>query len=287
LNFSRALILDANFALAWAELSRARGFQAGQDLLPAGELETARKEARVAAEKAVALDPLQPETHNALGVVLLREGEFTKATSEFHRALELNPRSSYAILHLGSIAGEEGRLDEQVRLQEQALAIDPLNVNILDRVGSAYLAVGRPDTAEPFFRRQLELSPQNMFAKTNLGIASALLGRPAEALDFLERGARDESERRWARALMYPALGRKAEADALLVSLERDPGSAQPFDIAEVYAYHNDKDRAFEWLDRQYRVHPQYLRSELHHLAFEVVFDDTLPLLMPSPLVDG
>jgi adenylate cyclase len=261
---ARALILDPGFAHAWAELSRAKGFQAGQGLLPAGELETARKEAHVAAEKAVALDPLLPEAHNALGVINLREEEITKATSEFHRALELNPRSSDAILQLGTIAGEEGRLDEQVRLKEQALAIDPLNVNILDRLGFAYLAVGRADTAEPVFRKQLELSPQNMFAKTNLGVALALLGRPAEALDFLERGAHDESDRRWARALLYPALGRKAEADALLVSLERDPGSARPFDIAEVYAYHNDNDRAFEWLERQYRVDPKELRGELH-----------------------
>jgi TolB-like protein/Tfp pilus assembly protein PilF len=261
---SRALTLDPSFAPAWAEFSRARGFQAGQGLLPAAELETARKEARVAAEKAVALDPFLPEAHNALGVSHLRAEEISEAASEFRRTLELNSRNSDAILQLGTIAGEEGRLDEQVRLKEQALAIDPLNVNVLDRLGFAYLAVGRPDTAELLFRRQLELSPQNMFAKTNIGIALALLGKPAEALDFLERGAHDESERRWARALLYPALGRKAEADALLVSLERDPGSAQPFDIAEVYAYHNDKDRAFAWLDRQYRVDPQYLRGELN-----------------------
>jgi TolB-like protein/Flp pilus assembly protein TadD len=261
---SRALVLDPGFALAWAELSRMKGFLAGQGLLPPGELETARKEARGAAEKAVALDPLLPEAHNALGVVDLREDEITKATSEFRRALELNPRSSDAILQLGSIAGEEGRLDEQVRLKEQALAIDPLNINILDRLGFAYLAVGKPAAAETIFRRQLELSPQNMFAKTNLGVALALQGKPAEALDFLERGANDDSERRWARALLYPALGRRTEADALLVSLERDPGSAQPFDIAEVYAYHNDKDRAFDWLERQYRVDPKYLRGEIH-----------------------
>jgi adenylate cyclase len=261
---SRALTLDPSFAPAWAELSRAKGFLAGQGLLHADELESARKEARVAAERAVALDPFLAEAHNALGVSHLREAEISEATSEFHRTLELNSRNSDAILQLGTIAGQEGRLDEQLRLKEQALAIDPLNVNILDRVGNAYLAVGRPAAAETIFRRQLELSPQNMFANGNLGIALALLGRPAEALNFLERGAHDDGERRWARALLYPALGKKTEADALLVSLERDPGSVQPLDIAGVYAYHNDKDRAFEWLDRQYRLDPNLLRSEIH-----------------------
>jgi adenylate cyclase len=261
---SRALILDANFALAWAELSRMKGFLAGQGLLPAGELETARQEAHLAADKAIALDPSLPEAHVALGVVYMREQELPKATSALRHALELNPRSGDAMQHLGSIAGEEGRLDEQITLIEQARVLDPLNINILDRLGNAYLAVGKPSVAESIFRRQLELSPQNMFANGNIGIALALLGKPAEALEFLERGAHDDSERRWARALLYPALGRKTEADALLVSLERDPGSVQPLDIAEVYAYHNDKERAFEWLDRQYRVDPKLLRAELH-----------------------
>jgi TolB-like protein/Tfp pilus assembly protein PilF len=260
---SRALILDPNFAPAWAELARDRAFQAGQGLLPAGQMEAAREEARNAADKAIALDPLLPEAHIALGRVYLYPGkDIAKAAAEFRRALELNPRSGDAMLQLGTVAGQEGRLDERVRLQEQALAMDPLNVNILDVLGNAYLAAGKPSTAETIFRRQLELSPQNMFANGNVGIALAFLGRSAEALDFMERGARNDTDRRWARALLYPALGRKTEADALLDSLEREPGSLMPLDIAEVYAYHNDKDRAYEWLERQYRVDPNLL--DLH-----------------------
>jgi TolB-like protein/Tfp pilus assembly protein PilF len=260
---SRALILDPNFAPAWAELSRDRAFQAAQGLLPAGQMEAAREEARNAADKAIALDPSLPEAHVALGRVYLYYGpDITKAAAEFRRALELNPRSGDAMLQLGSVAGREGRLDERVRLQEQALAMDPLNVNILDVLGNAYLAVGKPSAAETIFRRQLELSPQNMFANGNVGIALAFLGRPAEALDFMERGARNDADRRWAQALLYPALGRKSEADALLISLEHDLSSISPLDIAEVYAYHNDKDRAFEWLERQYRVDPNLL--DLH-----------------------
>jgi adenylate cyclase len=264
---SRALKLDPGFALAWAEMSRTKGFLAAQGLLPTAELEVARKAARAAAETAVALDPTLPEAHTALGMINLREEDLTKATGEFRRALELNPRSSDAILQLGSIAGEQGRLDEQIALKEQALAIDPLNVNILDSLGFAYLAAGKLAAAEAMYRRQLELSPQNMFANANIGMALALLGRPAEALDFMERGDSVDSKHRWERALLYPALGRKAEAGALLVSLERDP-SIRPLDIAEVYAYHGDKDHAFEFLDRQYLADANYLRAELHSDPF-------------------
>jgi adenylate cyclase len=258
----RALELDPTFALAWAQLSRELAFQA-ENILPKGESESARIEARRTAEKAVALDPSLPEAYVALGrVYMYYDGDITKAAAEYGRALELNPRSGDAMLQLGLVAGQQGRLDERVRLQEQALAMDPLNVNILDVLGNAYLAVGKPSVAETIFRRQLELSPQNMFANGNIGIALALLGKPAEALVLMEQGARNDAERRWARALLYPALGRKAEADELLVSLERDPGSLLPLDIAEIHAYRNDKDRAFEWLERQYRLDPKIL--DLH-----------------------
>ena len=258
----RALALDPTFALAWAQLSRELAFQA-ENILPKGESQSARIEARRTAEKAVALDPSLPEAHVALGrVYMYYDGNINKAAAEYRRALELNPRSGDAMLQLGLVAGQQGRLDERVRLQEQALAMDPLNVNIMDVLGNAYLAVGNPSAAETIFRRQLELSPQNMFANGNLGIALIFVGKPAEALVLMEQGARNDAERRWARALLYPALGRKAEADALLVSLERDPGSLLPLDIAEIYSYRNDKDRAFEWLERQYRLDPKIL--DLH-----------------------
>ncbi len=261
---SQALVLDPTFAPAWAALSRQKAFQAAQGLLPAEEQEAAKKDARLAAEKAVALNPLLPEARNALGMIYLREDEDAKASVEFRRALELNPRSSDALVHLGTIAGGDGRLDEQVKLQEQALAIDPLNVNILDRLGNSYLSVGNAAAAEAIFRRQRDLDPQSMFVNISLAIALAMQGRAAEALKFMEQASRDDAGRRWSRAMMYPALGRKAEADALLASLERDPGSIRPLEIAEVYAHRNNNDGAFEWLDRQYRVDPKVLRDEIH-----------------------
>src|SRR5580698_4305823 len=155
----QALKLDPKFALAWAELSRLRAFQAS-NILPKGKSETARIEARTAAEKAVALDPSLPEARIALGRVYMNfDLDIGNAGAEFRRALELNPRSSDALLQLGSLAGLEGRLDERITLQEQALMLDPLNVNILDVLGTAYLVVGNPAAAEPIFRRELNLSP--------------------------------------------------------------------------------------------------------------------------------
>jgi adenylate cyclase len=260
----QALILDPNFALAWAALSRSKRFQAAQGLVPQAQLPATQLEARRAAEKSVALMPSLAEGHVALGrIYLLDDQNLPKAAAELRRAQELDPHSADVLLQLGYLAGYQGRLDERIKLQERALAMDPLNVNTLDVVGSAYMAVGNFAAAVPLFRRELDLSPENMFAKSNLGYALALYGKPAEALDMLEQIVRSDAEARLARALLYPELGRAAEADVLLASLENDPGTITPLDFAELYAYRKDSDRAFQWLERAYQADPKKLRASI------------------------
>ena len=259
---TRAVALDPSFAKAWALISRVRGFQFYQGLVVALEMESARREARQAADKAVALDPNLAEGHVALGrVYMLSDNNLPKATTEFNRALEINPRDSDAILQLGFVAGLEGRIDDKIRLSEQALALDPLNTNIMTVLGENILGSGNPTAAEKILRRLLAVSPTNIFVKGDLGNALALLGKPSEALDFLESAARNDEERRWARALLYPSIGRAAEGDALLAALEVKPGSLRPMDIADIHAFRGHRDQSFEWLERQYRVDPKELKD--------------------------
>ena len=75
--------------------------------------------------------------------------------------------------------------------------------------------------------------------------------KPEAALQEMER----EKEAFWHRyglALAYHALGRKGEADAALAELlEKDKEDAA-FQIAEVYAFRGEADKAFEWLERAY-----------------------------------
>jgi hypothetical protein len=53
-------------------------------------------------------------------------------------------------------------------------------------------------------------------------------------------------------ALAYHALGRKKESDAALAELIGKYHADWAFQIAEVYAFRGEADRAFEWLERAY-----------------------------------
>jgi hypothetical protein len=58
--------------------------------------------------------------------------------------------------------------------------------------------------------------------------------------------------RLYGQALAYHTLGRKKEGDAALAELTVKHEAAASFQIACVYAFRGDADRAFEWLERSY-----------------------------------
>ena len=53
-------------------------------------------------------------------------------------------------------------------------------------------------------------------------------------------------------AIAYHALGRKKESDTALRELIANYQAIDPYLIAEIYAFRNQSDEAFEWLDRAY-----------------------------------
>jgi hypothetical protein len=51
---------------------------------------------------------------------------------------------------------------------------------------------------------------------------------------------------------VYHALGREKESDAALAELVSKYHAEGAFQIAEVYAFRGESDKAFEWLERAY-----------------------------------
>jgi len=69
-------------------------------------------EARAAIERAVALDPLNPRTHRAAGIIGFATRDYAWAATHFRRGLELNPAMSNANAFLGTCLVQLGKLDE-------------------------------------------------------------------------------------------------------------------------------------------------------------------------------
>ena len=56
----------------------------------------------------------------------------------------------------------------------------------------------------------------------------------------------------FALAIVHYALGQRAQSDADLAKLIELAEKDGPYQIAEVYAFRGEKDKAFEWLERAY-----------------------------------
>src|SRR6185503_3611748 len=77
--------------------------------------------------------------------------------------------------------------------------------------------------------------------------------RPGEALAELEK----EPEPVWhafGLPIVYHALGKKREADSAQGEFIRNYGEVGAYQVAVIYAYRGDADRAFEWLEKAYAL---------------------------------
>jgi Flp pilus assembly protein TadD len=62
----------------------------------------------------------------------------------------------------------------------------------------------------------------------------------------------DDTVKQAGLAIVYYALGRKADADAALAGMLKEQADGNASGIAEVYAFRGHSDEAMRWLERAY-----------------------------------
>ena len=248
-HLKRALDRDPEFALAWAELSRAYVIEAMQGW--AAQV-PAFGRAREAAERALGLEPELAEAHAALGSIrAYYDWDWRGAEASYGRALELAPGNAFVLRRVGSLAAGLGRLDESMGLLRRAIEQDPLSSSAQHNLGMTLDALHRLADGEQAFRKALELSPQRAITHALLGLNLLAQGRADEALDEALQEP-ERWQRLWALTIVHHAAGRGAEADAALHELIARHAEIAAYQIAGAYAARGETDLAFEWLERAY-----------------------------------
>jgi TolB-like protein/DNA-binding winged helix-turn-helix (wHTH) protein len=249
--YERATQLDPSFALAWAGLSRVRKWQGATRLIPEEE---GNRLAREAVERALALNPNLAEAHIQMGRIKQQvDFDWAGAYASRQRAVELEPGNVDALVTAASSAAVLDRSDEALRLSRRAVGLDPLNPGSWQALGEIELWVGQLDQAAADTKKALELSPDVWPGPIVLSKIYVMLGRPRDALPQIEL-IRYEPERAYLHAIAYHALGREKESDTALSELiAKYPRNT--YTIADVYAYRNQYDEAFQWLERAYARH--------------------------------
>jgi tetratricopeptide (TPR) repeat protein len=186
----QAVTLDPTLARAWIELSWAYlgtvGFGADEA--------TARRAAREAAERAVALDPSGAEAHAAMGDVFGQAGDFVRAEAEYEESLRLNPGSAEILTFYAGWASSFGKPERGAEAVDRAIRLNPHFL--------------------PWHASQFSYAYFNA-------------GRYEDALHMIERRTPDQWSRGFSvrRAAVFAGLGRMDEAKAAVVdTLKRFPG---------------------------------------------------------------
>jgi serine/threonine-protein kinase len=243
----KSVELDPGYAQAWAALARARYWAADQD--PAGNPDVEWPKALAAAERAIALAPLLADGYVARG--LLRENalqDWPGARADFERARSLNPRSPEILLEFATLLAALGKLPEAIAAAKEAAALDPLAADIPSMLSSFYLGARQLGLAEAAAAQALEVSPEHGRAARNLGFALLLQGRLPEARAAFH-GSSPELYVRMGDVMVDHALGLAAESQRALDGILALPyirlGSYQ---VAQIFAWRGEAERAFEWL---------------------------------------
>jgi tetratricopeptide (TPR) repeat protein len=215
-------------------------------------MEEGRRLSREAVERALSLNPNLAEAHAQMGRIKQQvDYDWAGANASFQRAVALEPGNPEYISLAALLAACFGRFDEALQLARRAVDLDPLNAGSWEALAETELFMGLLDQSAADSKKALELDPDHWASPINLGRNYLLQGRPQDALPEIER-VHYAPYRAWLYALTYYELGREKESDAALSELIAKYHASNAFEIAEIYAFRNQTDEAFEWLDRAY-----------------------------------
>jgi len=230
--YQQVIAKDPLFAPAYAGLAAAYAASSAQGFNDDHGVELAGM--RAAAERAIQLDPLLAEAHEALAMEYARDGKWTNAEMSFRHAIDLDPSNSaahgdltlYVLLPLG-------RIDEGVRQMRIAEKRDPVSPYVQEILAWALLFSGRYDEAVGHCEKSIGAT--ECLARARLG-----QGRIEEAIQILT-GFPNTRYLGYA----YALAGRREEAEKIAAEV-----GPEAFSPALIFAGLGDKERTLEALDR-------------------------------------
>ena len=222
--FSRAIVLDNNYARAYAGVADCCSmlysyYNSSEENL---------QEADTASRKAVELDPDNAEAYASRGLALSLSGKFDEAGEKFEKAIELNPKLYEAHYFYARALFGQGKHDEAVEEFQLACEVNPEDYQAPFFLAQTYLSLGKRayaaanlrqaveavrkhlafhaddaralylgagglvelgdlEIAQEWVSKALEIDPDDSLVLYNVACVFAQLGDNDEALDCLER----------------------------------------------------------------------------------------------------
>jgi eukaryotic-like serine/threonine-protein kinase len=257
-HFQAAIAKDPGYGVAYAGLADA------YELLSIGFGSKAPVEylaqAKGMALKALEMDDSLAEAHTSLAYARwLGDLDWVGAEREFKRALEL--KSSYVMAHewYAEYLAALGRHDEALAAIKKAQQLDPLSVPVNRAVGWVVYFSRRFDPAIEELRKTLGMDPEFLGARLVLWWALLAKGAHDEAIADIRKEVEKPGLRTMKKLMLGYACalsGRLEEAGGILWELQPKIEGENRLALlaALLFIAMDDKDRAFEQLERAFQI---------------------------------
>jgi TolB-like protein/Flp pilus assembly protein TadD len=222
--FSRAIVLDNNYARAYAGVSDCCSmlyifYDSSDENL---------QEAETSSRKAIELDPENAEAYASRGLALSLSGNYEEAGEQFEKAIELNPKLYEAHYFYARALFGQGHNDEAVKEFQLACDVNPDDYQAPFFLAQTYLSLGQRayaaanlrkaveavrkhlafhaddaralylgagglvelgdlETAQEWVAKALEIDPEDALVLYNVACIYSQLGEKEKALDCLEK----------------------------------------------------------------------------------------------------
>ncbi|MBP7415513.1 MAG: tetratricopeptide repeat protein [Pyrinomonadaceae bacterium] len=283
--FQQAIAADPRYALAYAGLSDTLALMPYYGAFRPSEYMPLAKQA---AQKALEIDPNSAEAHASLGQILTNyDYDLKGAERELKRAIELNPKYPSAYQWLAEVYHFSGNGDQALSEINKAIELDPLSMVINNQKGRVIDFGGKRDEAIAQFKKTIELFQDAPSPRNNLADVYEAKGMYSEAVEQrliqikLLFGVSPENIKNLQLAFEkdgYKGFVQKQidiQLDSQRSLLEKDKNAYLPaFRIAETYARLQDKDKAFEYLNKAYDQREPQIAELKIRLPFVFLRDD-------------
>jgi tetratricopeptide (TPR) repeat protein len=225
------------------------------------------------AVRALEIDPSLAEAHASLGLASTYLWDWSESEKYLKRAIEINPDYASARHWYSRRLRAEGRTDEAREQIRRAREADELSAVISNNLAESLSETGDLKGAIDECRRGLGISP-TWFIYRTLAYSHLLLGQKEEALVNARKAGEVSGgpgpRVRQVEGYVQAVIGNRNEALRIAKEIEEEfaKGQADGRDVAVVYAGLGEKDKVFEWLEKDF----QKRNTSLVELRMEVPF---------------